>query len=490
MENKACLVFLFSLFLSCFVAPSHGKMGRDVPRDFYKAKSSIFDSGLFVEQIENADAKVLPQVGLKEKDRIVSLPGQPLVKFAQYGGYVTVDKSAGRAFYYYFVEAEQPKNLPLLLWLNGGPGCSSLGYGAMLELGPFRVLSDGKTLFKNPYAWNNAANVLFLESPAGVGFSYSNTSSDYDAGGDKNTAVDNLVFLLNWLERFPEYKGRDFYISGESYAGHYVPQLAHVILAHNKKTKKTPINLKGILIGNAVIDDETDNIGMYDYFGSHALVSGEVTDQIHKHCDFSANATTPSKECTASTTIADNLIFSNQINVYNIYAPMCFSSNVTDIPMKASIFSIDPCSEFYGYAYLNRPDVQNALHANVTKLTHDWEPCSDIITKWNDSPSTIIPLLQEFMAKGLRVWVFSGDTDGRVPVTSTQYSINKMNLPIKTEWHPWWYSGEVGGYSQVYKGDLTFATVRGAGHMVPSYQPTRALELISHFLAGEPLSDS
>ena len=69
------------------------------------------------------------------------------------------------------------------------------------------------------------ANVIFLESPAGVGFSYSNTSSDYDQSGDKRTAVDSYTFLLHWLERFPEYKGRDFYIAGESYAGHYIPVL-------------------------------------------------------------------------------------------------------------------------------------------------------------------------------------------------------------------------------------------------------------------------
>ena len=93
-----------------------------------------------------------------------------------------------------------------------------------------------------------AANVLFLESPAGVGFSYSNTTSDYDESGDSKTAGDNYVFLLNWLERFPEYKGRDFYISGESYAGHYVPQLAHTILQHNKMANKTLINLKGIIV--------------------------------------------------------------------------------------------------------------------------------------------------------------------------------------------------------------------------------------------------
>ncbi|KAF9590901.1 hypothetical protein IFM89_000157 [Coptis chinensis] len=88
-------------------------------------------------------------------------------------------------------------------------------YGAMQELGPFRVASDGKTLHQNPYAWNKVANVLFLESPAGVGFSYTNTTSDLKNSGDKMTADDNYVFLLNWLKRFPEYKDRDFYISRE-----------------------------------------------------------------------------------------------------------------------------------------------------------------------------------------------------------------------------------------------------------------------------------
>ncbi|KAJ6983955.1 hypothetical protein NC653_022239 [Populus alba x Populus x berolinensis] len=117
----------------------------------------------------------------------------------------------------------------------------------MQELGPFRVYSDGQALYKNRHSWNYAANVLFLETPAGVGFSYSNTTSDYKKSGDKTTAEDNYVFLVNWLERFPEYKDRDFYISGESYAGHYVPQLAHTILYHNNKAKKTIVNLKGIL---------------------------------------------------------------------------------------------------------------------------------------------------------------------------------------------------------------------------------------------------
>lgn len=92
------------------------------------------------------------------------------------------------------------------------------------------------------------ANVIFLESPAGVGFSYSNTSSDYAKTGDNSTADDSYTFLVNWLERFPQYKTRDFYIAGESYAGHYVPQLAYTIVSRNKNPNQMRINLKGIAV--------------------------------------------------------------------------------------------------------------------------------------------------------------------------------------------------------------------------------------------------
>ncbi|KDP43605.1 hypothetical protein JCGZ_16892 [Jatropha curcas] len=495
MKNKFVLAFF--LILSFFLVQIYGRKKQTealshLSNAKFRGNSGIDMSHFKAVELVNSKSKIHyhpDDIGSKENDRIVRLPGQPNVRFSQYGGYVTVDKSAGRAFYYYFVEAQHSKDsLPLLLWLNGGPGCSSLAYGAMQELGPFRVHSDGKTLYKNRYSWNYAANVLFLESPAGVGFSYSNRTSDYDNNGDKKTAEDNYIFLVNWLKRFPEYKDRDFYISGESYAGHYVPQLAHTILYNNKKAKKTIINLKGILIGNAVINDETDNIGMYDYFAGHALVSNDAVNNIKKHCDFSPNATTQSATCISANNQIERDI--SHLDIYNIYAPLCFSPTTTAKPKIASLENFDPCSDYYVYAYLNTPEVQEAMHANVTKLKHDWEPCSDVISQWLDSSATVLPLLQEFMANGLRVWIYSGDTDGRVPFTSTIYSIDKLNLPIKTEWHPWYLKGEVGGYTQVYKGDLTFATVRGAGHEVPSFQPLRALSLIKHFVDGTPLPDT
>ncbi|KAF6171650.1 hypothetical protein GIB67_042165 [Kingdonia uniflora] len=197
--------------LICFVPLQNVDVMRqgDVLKHFHdsKKRASIFYVSL-VEDVEILEeAKVLSQEGLKEKDLIDRLPRQPNVSFTQYGGYFTVNEKASRAFYFYFTEAVcSKKTKPLLLGLNGGPGCSSLAYCAMEELGLFRVHSDGKMLYHNPYEWNKVANVLFLESPAGVGFSYSNTTSDYKNSGDKRTAADNYAFLVNWLERFPEYK--------------------------------------------------------------------------------------------------------------------------------------------------------------------------------------------------------------------------------------------------------------------------------------------
>ncbi|KAF2321093.1 hypothetical protein GH714_033821 [Hevea brasiliensis] len=442
MERNPCFLLVFFLILSCFVAESYGAKEGEVLGKFNKAKfseNSGIDKRPFEvidlsqeEEITDANKQIVDTLfginlssvgGSKENDRIQSLPGQPKVAFEQYGGYITVDKSAGRAYYYYFVEAKHSKeSLPLLLWLNGGPGCSSLAYGAMEELGPFRVHSDGKTLYNNNFHG----------------------------------------------------------------MGHYVPQLAHTILYHNKKANQTIINLKGIAIGNAVINDETDNLGMYDYYGNHALTSPETMQKIHQYCNFSPDfVSKQSRECNLASGKADD--DTAHIDIYNIYWPLCHNGNLTAKPKQASLAYFDPCSDYYVHAYFNTPEVQEAMHANVTKLNHDWEPCSDILGSWKDSPSTVIPLLQEFMANGLRVWIYSGDTDGMVPVTSTQYSIAKMKLPTKTEWYPWYLNGEVGGYSQVYQGDLTFVTVRGAGHQVPSYQPDRSLSMIKHFLSGNPL---
>uniref|UniRef100_A0A453CGW1 Carboxypeptidase n=1 Tax=Aegilops tauschii subsp. strangulata TaxID=200361 RepID=A0A453CGW1_AEGTS len=414
-----------------------------------------------------------------EGDLVTGLPGQPEVGFKHYAGYVDVGTGGDKALFYWFFEAEQePEKKPLMLWLNG------------------------------------AVNLLFLEAPVGVGFSYTNKTADLGRLGDRVTAQDSYTFLLNWLAKFPEFKGRDFYIAGESYAGHYVPQLADLIYEGNKAAGRgSIINLKGFMIGNAVLNDETDQLGMVEYAWSHAIISDELHSAVTRECDSfkeEADGGRPGKGC--SSAVRAFMGAFDDIDIYSIYTPTCLSpsagsasaaprsSRLVTAPrlfsqheawhmMRRAPAGYDPCTEAYVTRYFNRQDVQRALHANRTGLKYPYSPCSAVISKWNDSPATVLPVLKKLMAAGLRVWVYSGDTDGRVPVTSTRYSVNAMKLRARARsgWRAWFYRQQVAGWAVEYEEGLTLVTVRGAGHQVPLFAPDRSLAMLYHFLRGQPL---
>jgi serine carboxypeptidase-like clade 2 len=125
-------------------------------------------------------------------------------------------------------------------------------------------MDAGSTTFKaNAYSWNRNANLLFFESPAGVGFSY--YTGDQPVWNDVNTGSDNYealkvfddinIFKLWFSDQyFSDYKGRDFFITGESYAGMYIPYTAKAILDGNAGVPVADqIKLKGIAIGNGVL---------------------------------------------------------------------------------------------------------------------------------------------------------------------------------------------------------------------------------------------
>ncbi|XP_062193852.1 serine carboxypeptidase 1-like [Phragmites australis] len=416
-----------------------------------------------------------PPSGSKEADRVAGLPGQPpRVNFGQYSGYVTVNEEHGRELFYYFAESPyDAASKPLLLWLNGGPGCSSLGFGAMKELGPFRVNPDGKTLSRNKHAWNNLANVIFLESPAGVGFSFSRNATDYNTVGDRRTAEDTYVFLVKWLERFPEYKGRDFYVAGESYGGHYVPELATVITFMNRfPGQRTPINLQGIFFGNPLLDDYLNGKGNLEFLWSHGVISDEVWAKILANCSFSASDDWP---CF----VAAHSFQKGNIDRYNIYAPVCLQSRNGTYYSSSYLPGYDPCSYYYIEPYLNNLEVQKALHARINT---NWSGCNEDLA-WNDAPEFMVPIIKRLVDHGLRVWIYSGDFDSKCSLTATRYSVKDLNLTVTKKWRPWYtHDSEVGGYVQQYQGGFTLASVRGAGHMVPTFQPKRSLVLLYAFL--------
>ncbi|MFS7957727.1 putative carboxypeptidase D [Helianthus anomalus] len=429
----------------------------------------------------------------KEKDKIEKLPGQPPnIGFLQYSGYVTVNQQSGRALFYWLTESpanRDPKSRPLLLWLNGGPGCSSIAYGAAEEIGPLHINHDGKTLFTNPYSWNKLANLLFLESPAGVGYSYSNTSSDLYTVGDARTAEDSYIFLVNWFERFPEYKHRDFYIAGESYAGHYVPQLSQLIYQRNKGVKHPVINLKGFMVGNGVTDDYNDYVGTFEYWWTHGLISDSTYKSLQKECE-GTSSEHPPIGCSKALRTAE--MEQGYIDHYSLYTKPCnYTSSLKPrgrYPWMRGAY--DPCTEKYANMYFNLPEVQKAFHANTTKLSYPWKTCGDIAGEyWTDSPLSVLPIYKELIAAGLRVWVFSGDTDAVVPLTATRYSIDALNLSTIANWYPWYDNGKVAGWSQIYKG-LTFVTVAGAGHEVPLHRPRQAFILFRSFLENKAMQRS
>nr|GME13281.1 serine carboxypeptidase-like 42 [Ipomoea batatas] len=442
--------------------------------------------------------------GYPQEDLVKGLPGQPKVGFKQYAGYVDVDLKAGRSLFYYFVEAEVDPGLkPLTLWLNGGPGCSSLGGGAFTELGPFFPTGDGRGLRKNSKSWNKASNFLFVESPAGVGWSYSNTSSDYICG-DASTAKDMHIFMMGWFKKFPSYRSRDLFLTGESYAGHYIPQLAVALLDHNKYSKGFKFNLKGVAIGNPLLRLDRDVPSTYEYYWSHGMISDEVGLAIMQECefeDYTFGGITHNESQLCNDAISEaNRIVGQYVDNYDVILDVCYPSIVEQelrlrkMATKISV-GVDVCMSYERRFYFNLPEVQKALHANRTKLPYGWSMCSSIL-HYNETDGNIdiLPLLKRIIKSHIPVWIFSGDQDSVVPLLGSRTLVRElahdMGFKITVPYGAWFHKGQVGGWATEYGKLLTFATVRGASHMVPFAQPSRALHLFSSFVRGRRLPNT
>ncbi|RXH71671.1 hypothetical protein DVH24_025172 [Malus domestica] len=397
-------------------------------------------------------------------DRITGLPGQPPVGFQQYSGYVTVDEKKQKALFYYLAEAEiDPASKPLVLWLNGGPGCSSLGVGAFSENGPFRP--QGEVLVRNEHSWN--------------------------------TARDNLLFLQKWLEKFPQYRNRSLYITGESYAGHYVPQLAELMLQFKKEYH---FNLKGIALGNPVLEFATDFNSRAEFFWSHGLISDSTYNMFTSVCNYSRyvseyyrGSLSPICARVMSQVSTETSKF---VDKYDVTLDVCISSVFSQskalLPQEVAD-TIDVCVEDEIVNYLNRPDVQKALHARLVGV-RQWAVCSTILDYQHlDVEIPTITIIGNLIKAGIPVLVYSGDQDSVIPLTGSRKLVNglaeQLRLSTTVPYRVWFGGQQVGGWTQVYGNMLSFATIRGASHEAPFSQPERSLVLFKSFLEGRPLPE-
>ncbi|XP_030512136.2 serine carboxypeptidase 24-like [Rhodamnia argentea] len=410
--------------------------------------------------------------------RITALPGQPMdASVSQYSGYVRISEK--KKMFYWLVEASSDADSkPLLLWLSGGPGCSSIGWGAFQEIGPFQVLPNGE-LAKREISWNTEANLLFLDSPFGVGYS---VRPALEQDGDNSTATDNYAFLNKWLEVFPKFKHRDFYLAGESYAGHYVPQLAQVIVNGNKGIARPIINLKGLLIGNPLLDPKSGDPGRWEFYWNHGLISDTTYENMKKFCSVGRASEGCSK---AWREAGDNEM--GPVNFFNVYARPCADNSIQDLLYRDwNGF----CLEADTQKYLKRKDVQERFHVDTVYIPLNYTLCSEPQVKIrytrSDREVSVLPVLKELIDTGLQIWIYSGTTDAAVPLQMTRRNIAALKLTVQEKWYPWYHRKLLAGWIERYEG-LTLVAVMGSGHEVPMYRPSQALTMFKSFLSNAPM---
>jgi len=297
------------------------------------------------------------------------------------------------------------------------------------------------------------------------------------------------VALQQWFKRFPQFQGRAFYIAGESYGGHYVPQLANQVIDGNKNSKNIHINIHGILVGNGVTVNKLDLNSYMDVFGHHALISWALFQKTKTACKGEYNAFV-SNECNTLVNQVNSVV--GNIDPYDIYAPVCTSSHKK--PYQPIRFAhpllkkkFDPCIDLHLTEYLNRADVRKAIHADPS--AGEWEECTNKINydfTYQDGQN-IIPYYEKFFREQptMRILIYSGDVDSVISFVGTEQWIDSLNLPVKEDWRAWNTDEQVGGYVKAYT-KLTFLTIRGAGHMVPYFKPKLGYTFFERFITGKP----
>lgn len=436
------------------------------------------------------------------EDEITDLPGLPYPPpFKQYSGYL--DANGGRHLHYWFTEAEtvDPATAPVVFWFNGGPGCSSV-FGMLTENGPFRVNDDGQTLIYNPYSWNKIANMIFLESPAGVGYSYSDDGNYFT--DDDQTAQDNYAAVQNFFVKFPEYLPNPLFLTGESYAGMYVPMLAYLIVNGTNS-----LNFQAFAVGNGY-HDERFNYNSEILFNSyHALNSEAVATSMFTYC---CPAVTPNNcnfydppnvECSNAVFEAELQEALSGINVYGVYNPCERSVRSGDryrlkqrrhypktwtkeqVDTIKNLRSDPPCTNSWPErTWIDQPEVRAALH--ISDLANwQWDSCSDflIYRETYESMST----QYQYLLQHTRAFLYHGDTDTMCNYIGGEWFADSLGREVLKPYRPWQYNNQTAGFVKDYS-NLTYTTILGAGHMVPTDRPGQALQMFSNFLNNVPLA--
>ncbi|KAJ7696129.1 serine carboxypeptidase [Mycena olivaceomarginata] len=380
----------------------------------------------------------------------------------QYSGYFNIAKDK-HMFFWFFESRSSPSTDPLVLWMNGGPGDSSAN-GLLFELGPCSIASEGRTTVSNPHSWTNSANIIFLDQPVDVGFSYADPGAAVKNCAD--AAKDVYSFLQLFFEQFPEYAKLPFHVAGESFAGIYGPNVASVIWRANQAWRYPEIQIPSI------VDYVCD--GPYPVYDDPngpectKLRSSVLTCKLLiKMC----NLYTTDFTCGHASRYCRSRLFEpsmkSDLNWYDLRK----KCDAADRPEHC--YKRTPWVE----TWMNNPKVKAALGVhNAAKL------------------------LPELINDGVRLLVYAGKADMMANYMGNERWVENLDTKFKSQFaaaegQPWSVPGsnEIAGQARSAGsgdgrgGNITFVTVFEAGHMVAHDQPAAALDLFTRWIKDIPL---
>nr|GMC89595.1 serine carboxypeptidase-like 18 [Ipomoea batatas] len=398
---------------------------------------------------------------------IDTLPGFPgKLPFKLQTGYIGVGQFQEVQLFYYFIESEKsPESDPLFLWLTGGPGCSALS-GILYEIGPFTINYANSTgeipsLELNQYAWTKVANIIFLDQPVGTGFSYSKTPEANNLSNDTLSAQLAYDFLIQG------------YVEGNPTTDKYADLNNRVVYAHRM----------GLL---------SDNL----YESTKVSCNGDYMDEHPQNaaCQYDLQRVSM---CTEKINPAQILepISSNE-NLLSLNGNS-IGENLTSLLLLQQNWCRDD-NYLYSEVWAQNKFVQKALRVREDTV-REWVRCNESLMydfgmerteAYVYNVQSTVDYHRSFTNKSCRVLIYCGDHDMVVPHVSTEEWIESLKVEVEDEWRPWFVEDQVAGYTMKYSQneyELTYATVKGAGHTAPEYKPRECLSMLQRWLSYYPL---
>lgn len=391
---------------------------------------------------------------------------------SSYAGYFTVNKEYNsNMFFWFFPAAHNPKTAPVVLWLQGGPGATSM-FGLFMENGPFFVNAN-KTLQKRKYSWHQSHNLLYIDNPVGTGFSFTDNDKGY-ATNETHVGRDIHTVLVQFFTLFPELQNNDFYVTGESYAGKYVPAVSHAIKDYNIKADKK-INLQGLAIGNGLTDPENQLV-YGDYLYQLGLIDSNGRDLFHMYEEKGRNLI-KQKKFVEAFNLFDTLLDGDLIG-----SPSLFK-NLTGFDFYFNyLYTNDPSDANAMAEWIQKAEVRKAIHVGNCSFNVENKKVEEHLK--GDVMQSLAILITD-LTKHYKVLIYNGQLDIIVAYPLTENYLRNLEWTGAEKYKTaprnlWWVGKELAGYTKTVD-NLTEVLVRNAGHMVPSDQPLWALDLITRF---------